>query len=91
MIIKNVELTLLKIDKRQGVGKTSGKDYLFYNASVVDAEANVFGFILDEKVVSEPKKLSELLSAKNVPIKADIRFSPKKFDIAGSILALEML
>ena len=35
MIVKDIELTLLKIDKRQGVGKKSDKDYLFYNASVI--------------------------------------------------------
>ncbi len=89
MIIKNIELTLLKIDRREGVGKKSGKDYLFYNASVIDSEANVFGFILDEKIVKDPERLSELLSAKNVPVRADIRFSPKKFDVAGSILSIE--
>ena len=89
MIIKNIELTLLKIDKREGVGKKSGRDYLFYNASVIDDEANVFGFILDEQITKDAEKLSELLSAKNVSVRADVRFTPKKFDVGGSILALE--
>lgn len=91
MIIKNVDLTLLKIDKREGVGKNSGKNYLFYNASVVDAEANVFGFILDENITRNAEQLAELLSAKNVLARADIRITPKKFDVAGSIIALELL
>lgn len=88
MIIRDVELTLLKIDKREGVGKKSGKGYLFYDASVVDDEANVFGFILDEKIVNDTDKLENLLSMRNVSITADIRFSPKKFDISGTILGL---
>lgn len=40
MIIRNIELTLLKLDKCGGVGKKSGRDYLFYNTSVIDDEAN---------------------------------------------------
>ncbi len=91
MIIKNIELTLLKIEKREGVAKGSGKNYMFYNASVVDTEANVFGFILDEKITKDADKLSDLLSAKNVPVQADIRFVPKRFDIAGSITAIELV
>jgi hypothetical protein len=71
------------------VGKKSGKEYLFYNASVIDEDANVFGVILDEKVTSDADKLSELLTSKNVLVKADIRFVPKKFDIGASIVALE--
>jgi hypothetical protein len=90
MIVKNVDLTLLKLVKKEGVGKKSGKDYLFYNASIVDADANVFGFILDEKIVSDSKKLADLLSAKNVSARADIRFSPKGFDVGGTILALDI-
>jgi hypothetical protein len=90
MIIRNIELTLLKIDKREGVGKKSGKDYLFYNASVIDDEANVFGFIIDEKITKDTEKFSNLLSEKNIRVRADIEFIPKKFDIGGSIVALEI-
>ena len=74
----------------KNVAKGSGKSYMFYNASVVDTDANVFGFILDERIVKDTEKLSDLLSAKNVPVKADIRFVPRKFDISGSILTIEI-
>ena len=90
MIIRNIELTLLKIDKREGVGKKSGKDYLFYNASVIDDEANVFGFIIDEKITKDTEKFANLLSEKNIPVKVDIKFIPKKFDVGGSIVTLEI-
>lgn len=55
MIIKNIDFTLLKIDKREGVGKNSGKDYLFYNASLIDDESNVFGFIVDERIIKRDR------------------------------------
>lgn len=90
MIIRNIDLTLLKIDKRQGVGKKSGKDYLFYNANVVDDEANVFGFILDDKITSNQDSLQKLLSTRNASVKADIRFYPKKFDVTGTIVNLKI-
>jgi len=88
MLIKNLELTLLKVNLREGKGKKSGKDYSFLNASVVDSDANVFGFILSEEVVKDEKVRAQLLSVKNVSIKADVEFKPKGFDVGGSIVAL---
>ena len=91
MIIKNIEFTLLKIDKREGVGRASGKDYLFYNATLIDDESNVFGFIVNEKIIKETEKLADLLSAKNQPVKCDIRLFPKGFAISGSVVGIEIV
>lgn len=41
MIIKNKEVTILKIAKKEGVGKKSGKEYKFYVCVFVDDEGIV--------------------------------------------------
>jgi len=87
MIVKDVKLTLLKIRHKEGTGKTSGKPYSFYTADVVDDDANVFGFNLDDKLAPKDAiETSELLAVKNAPIIATVRFTPKGFDVSGTIL-----
>jgi len=86
MIVKDVQLTLLKVQHKEGTGKKSGKEYSFYTATVVDDDANVFGFNLDDKLTTAKDAVETLLALKNVPIKADVRFLPKGFDIGASII-----
>jgi len=87
MIVKDVKLTLLKFRKKEGVGKKSGKDYLFYTADVVDEDASVFGFNLDNDLAPKnPKDEEALLAMKNVPITASVRFTPKGFDVSGALI-----
>jgi len=86
MLIKEIPLTILKITKREGVGKKSGKDYLFYNASVVDEDGNVFGLICSEPLVQQ-KGADTLASLRNWEVLADVNFIPKGFDIGGTLQA----
>jgi len=85
MLVKNLPLTILKVNKREGVGKKSGKPYLFYNANVVDEDGNVFGFILSEDCVQEVGE-NNLLALRNRSVEATVQFTPKGFDVGGSIV-----
>jgi len=87
MLVKNVALTLLKVQHKEGVGKKSGKEYSFYTATVVDEDANVFGFNLADEVV-KAAPAGSLESTKNVSVFADVKFVPKGFDVSGQIEVL---
>jgi len=90
MIVKDVELTLLKINLKEGVGKVSKKDYKFYVASVVDTDGNVFNLNISEKLTSDEKQLEIILPLKQARITAQIEFKPKGFDIAGSLVDFDI-
>lgn len=90
MIVKDVEVTILKTDLKQGVGKKSGKDYKFYTTTVIDEDANVFNLSLSDDFVKGlgDEKLELLIAEKNYPAKVDIKFAPKGFDIGGTVQAI---
>jgi len=84
MIVKNLPLTLLKVVNKSGTGKTSGKPYDFHVATVIDEDANVFNFnVADELAQREGRDV--LASLRNVEITAEVRFTPKGFDVQGSL------
>jgi len=85
MQFKDNALTLLKVQKKEGVGRTSGKEYKFFTANVVDADANVFQLNLADELVDSPEKVASLEALKNVQVTAVIEFKPKGFDIGGTI------
>jgi len=87
MLVKNIALTLLKVQHKEGTGKASGKPYSFYTATVVDEDANVFGFNLADEVVKAASP-DVLLALKNAAVIADVKFSPKGFDVSGQIEVL---
>jgi len=85
MKVRNIPLTLLKIENKSGTGKVSGKPYNFFTASVVDDDANVFQLNLADDVAG---MLGEAgLKARNQAVTADIEFKPKGFDIGGTLIA----
>jgi len=88
MILKNVPLTLLKVQLKEGIGKTSNKPYKFYTANVVDEEANVFQLNLGDAVTQ--KEIDELLELKNAKVLATVEFKPKGFDVGGTLVAVEV-
>jgi len=85
-------LTLLTVAKKEGNAKATGKPYSFLVANVVDEEAKVFGFNLSDELSASPR-VQEILNneEKNTQVFADVRFSPKGFDVSGQIIALDYL
>jgi len=87
MKVIDISLTLLKVENKSGVGKTSQKPYDFNTATVVDEDANVFKLNISDEVSTHYG--AEILSFRNVPVEVSIEFRPKGFDIAGTISKLE--
>jgi len=85
MIAREQQLTILKVSLKEGVGKKSGSPYSFYTASVVDEDANVFGFSVSKQMVEEHGKALE--DIRNESVEADIEFKPKGFDVSGTLLS----
>jgi len=81
MLVKEIPLTLLKVVKKEGVGKNSGKPYSFSVATVIDEESNVFQLNLHDSLHTQ----SGLTELRHASIVADIEFKPKGFDIAGTL------
>jgi len=85
MKIQNLPLTLLKVENKSGVGKTSGKAYDFFVATLIDEDSDVFKFNISDDLASSKGKDS-LLDLRNVPISAQVNFKPKGFDVAGTLV-----
>lgn len=84
MKVRNLELTLLKIVNKNGVGKKSGNPYNFDVASVVDEDANVFTLNLSDQVSASLTE--DMRSLRNVAIEATVEFKPKDFDVSGTLV-----
>jgi len=90
MIAKIDKMTVVEVVLREGKGKTSGKDYSFYNVKVADESFNVFNLTLSDKMASSPSVVKQLLEMKGVvDCELEIEFKPKGFDIQASVLAIE--
>jgi len=84
MKVENLELTLLKIVNKNGIGKKSGNPYNFDVASVVDEDANVFDLNLSDSVSAA--LTDEVRSLRNVAIEATVEFKPKDYALSGTLL-----
>lgn len=83
MIVKNVNLAMLRVQSREGVAKGSGKEYKFNAGNFVDDEGQVFNFIIDEKV-----DLTKYKDQTNLTVQADIRFTARGYNISGVVVKL---
>jgi hypothetical protein len=90
MIVKNQKFTLLKVEHKSGVAKTSKKDYSFYSATCIDAEANVFKMNLSDTIMSDEKQKKEILALLNVQIVAEIDIKPKGFDFGITLVDFDV-
>jgi hypothetical protein len=84
MILKNAELTLLNIIKREGISKL-GKPYLFYEGKFVDDEGNVCNLKIGKPIIDNPAEITKLLVLKNVEVTADVSLYPSGFLLKGTI------
>lgn len=78
-----MKLTVLKVDRKEGVAAKTNKPYAFDVAAVVDEDANVFKCNLSDALSKKiaPKRDS----IRNLQVMADVEVRPKGFDAALSI------
>jgi len=87
MQLKNIKLTLLKANKREGVSSNK-KPYLFYTGTFIDENAKVcalkFGTELEQK-----GSIPEILELQNAPVTVDISLYPSGFKFTGVITHID--
>lgn len=87
MIFKDVSATLLKVDLKEGTGKTSGKPYKFYTVNLLDDSGNVMtGNVAD--VLEKSSDFDEVKKLVNQKVSVDLEFKPKGFDFGLSVFAV---
>jgi hypothetical protein len=85
MELNQQSATLLRVVKKEGTGKSSGKPYLFYTA-VILMDTEVFELNLSNDLVKNDDLLENLLEARSVPVIVDVKVSPRgKFEISATI------
>jgi len=83
-----MEVTVVKVQHKEGTS-VKGKPYAFYTVSVIDEDANVFGFNISQEL---EKKLNgedpQWYEVRNETRTIDVEFRPKGFDCSGTIVAM---
>lgn len=83
MVLKDVPMQILSINRLKGESKSSGKKYDFYLAKVMDEQGNMFEFALDKELENEK---IDYESIKNVPVLVRLRlYSSNSGIIKGNI------
>jgi len=86
MLINNIQATVLKVSKKEGIGRVSQKPYKFFVATVVDTDANVFAMNVDDTLVKSEENIAALLDLRNEDCSLEIKFYPaKNFGISATI------
>jgi len=75
MKLKDLDLTLLKVEKREGISK-QGKPYLFYTRRFIDQEGELLNLKFTNEVVSDPSLVLKLMAVKNVETTIDLNLYP---------------
>jgi hypothetical protein len=89
MILKNQDLTLLNMSKKEGVSR-QGAPYLFYEGKFMDDEGNISSLKLGKDILGNAKLLAQLMTLKNTPVTLDLALYPTGFNLKGTIVKIEV-
>lgn len=89
MLLKNIDLNLLKVEKREGVSKQN-KPYMFYVGKFIDADGDVCLLNFQNHIAGDSKIVEKLLKAKNLPVTLDISLYSSGFNLKGSVAHIEL-
>jgi len=89
MILKNQDLTMLNMNKKEGISRQGAK-YLFYEGKFLDDEGNICSLKLGKQILEDEQLLLQLLSAKNVQVTLDLELYPTGFNLKGTIAKIEL-
>jgi len=79
MLIKGEKITIVKVDHKQGVSKTTLKPYNFYTVIFVDDDLNRFESMIPNQVLTEGGVVPEwLLEAKKLECGVDLEILPNR-------------
>lgn len=87
MIFK-ADVTILKVEHKEGVARESKKPYSFYVASCLDDNGNVFPLNIADDFVKD--KGTDLLGVKKEDVAAEIELRPVgRFGLGATLLSYE--
>jgi len=89
MTLKNSDLTLLTVIKREGISK-QGLPYLFYQGRFLDDEGNVCELKFAKSVVDDSPLISKLMTVKNKPVTIDVSIYKSGFNLKGTVSKIEI-
>jgi hypothetical protein len=89
MIIKNIDLQLIKTEKREGTSK-QGTPYLFYTCKFLDNEGDMILLKLSKPLLEDKKLIENLMSSINVPATIDLGLYPSAFTFKGIVLKIDL-
>lgn len=89
MIIKNVDMQFIKLEKREGMSKTN-VPYLFYVAKFLDNEGDMILLKLQKDLLTNKKLIDQMMSASNVPATISLGLYPSGFTFKGIALSVEI-
>jgi len=91
---KEFALILVKVEKKEGVSKTTGKDYRFFTANVIGQNGDPFQLTFSKKLIekdfSSEADIEKLLKLNMVHIEATLSFKPKGYAVTGEIVDFEL-
>jgi len=90
MIIKNIDVQLIKISKREGITK-DGKNYLFYVAQMMDDKGELLSLKLGNEMVSNEKQLNLLLQTINKKAQVDLALYTSGFLLKGNCIRIDIV
>jgi len=90
MKVERIHVTLFKVELKQGVGKTSKQPYSFFEATILDEDANKMRMILAHSVEVDGQIPEDVVNADRVEAFVDIEFEPRGFGLSGTITAVEL-
>jgi ABC-type microcin C transport system permease subunit YejB len=89
MVIKGIDLQLLKTEKREGMSKTQ-KPYLFYVSKFIDENGDMILLKLGNEMLKDEKLISKLMSAVNIPVTISLGLYPSGFTFKGIALSIDI-
>jgi hypothetical protein len=90
MLFKGVDLQLMKVEKREGIAKTTQKGYLFYVGTFIDSEGDKCNLKFGKQVENNVALVQKLLAVKNVPVTVELSVHPSGFDLKGIVQNIEL-
>jgi hypothetical protein len=89
VLIKNIDLQLLKVVKREGISK-KGNAYLFFDGRFLDQEGDVINLKINNKIAENTTQVAKLLSVKNVECNVDLALYPSGFNLKGTVVKIDL-
>lgn len=89
MIVKNVACTLYSVNRKAGKAKTSGKDYAFVTATLIDERADKFVVTINDSLEDVIKDFVDNTDFQPKKAIVSLELYPKGYDFGARMTDIE--